>query len=94
MTYDVYFQNYVLVEFKEEASVSKALSAACFVNTDIIAPVKSPVLWFRKGQLTSSNKHQNKQTNIKSKVTANGYTCLSDAQIANELHRAKSVIYY
>lgn len=79
-----------MIEFKDIASVNEVLSSACFVNTNIIAPVQSPVLWFRKGQLTSSRNQKTKLT--KNKFTKSDYTCFTDTEIARKLYQAKSVI--
>lgn len=82
--------NYILLEFKDIASIDEVMLSASFVNGDYIAPVKSPVLWFRKGQIVGQKNNQKKV----SLSVENGCTFLTDQEIANMLYNAKSVSYY
>ncbi|XP_011175208.1 poly(A) RNA polymerase, mitochondrial [Solenopsis invicta] len=79
--------NYILLEFKDIASIDEVMLSASFVNGDYIAPVKSPVLWFRKGQIVGQKNNQKKV----SLSVENGCTFLTDQEIANMLYNAKSI---
>nr|XP_012233915.1 PREDICTED: poly(A) RNA polymerase, mitochondrial isoform X1 [Linepithema humile] len=86
--------NYILVEFKDKESVNEIVSHASFINKDVIAPVKSTVLWFHKGSTKyNPNNNQNPNNNRESMrlFTENNYTCPSEQDIAKLLYEAKSV---
>lgn len=79
--------NYILVEFENIASINKVMSYASFINWDNIAPVKSSVLWFSKGQGVSSQKNS-KQTSL---FVENGCTLLTEQEITKLLYNTKSI---
>ncbi|KAL6262470.1 hypothetical protein P5V15_007555 [Pogonomyrmex californicus] len=82
-----YQENYILVEFKDVVSVDGIMSYASFVRSDYIAPVKSSVLWFRKGQVAISQKNQTKVA----LTVEHGYIYINDKKILNVLSNAKSI---
>lgn len=81
--------NYILIEFKNIVSINEIMSFASFMDGDLIAPVKSSVLWFRKGQTL-----RHKTNNLKNMIpsTENGCVYPTEKEIANFLQNAKSVI--
>ncbi|XP_028046509.1 poly(A) RNA polymerase, mitochondrial isoform X2 [Monomorium pharaonis] len=78
--------NYILVEFKNKMSVDNVMLSASFVNEDII-PMKSSVLWFRKGQGVAIKKKNQK---IPLSVE-NGCSLPTENDIAKTLHNTKSI---
>lgn len=64
------------------------LSYASFMNSNSVIPVRSPVLWFRKGKFVGSRNNQKK---IGLSVE-NGCMCPTNNEIATLLYNAKSVI--
>ncbi|KYN35578.1 Poly(A) RNA polymerase, mitochondrial [Trachymyrmex septentrionalis] len=52
-------QNYILVEFTNIVSIKKIMSSASFTKEDF-TPVKSSILWFRKGQIRLQKSNQKK----------------------------------
>lgn len=83
--------NYILVEFKDIVSINQVISSASFMDGDLIAPVKSSVFWFRKGQLVGlRQKNNQKKINLS---TQNGCKCPTEKEIASLLQNAKSVTF-
>lgn len=80
--------NYILVEFKDIVSINEIISSASFMDGDLIAPVKSSVLWFRKGQALRQKKNNQKKIILS---TENGCVCPTEKEIKNFLQNAKSV---
>lgn len=80
--------NYILVEFKDIVSINQIISSASFMDGDFIAPVKSSVFWFRKGQFVRHKRNKEKKIIL---GTENGCTCPTEKEIANVLQNAKSV---
>jgi len=70
------------------ASINEVMSSATFINKNSIAPVKSSILWFRKGHVTASQKNNWKKIPLS---VENGCTLSSNQEIAKLLHNAKSV---
>lgn len=83
--------NYILVEFKDLVSINEIISSASFMDEDLIAPVKSSVFWFRKGQFVALHHKKNNQEKI-ILSTENGCTCPTEKEISNFLQNAKSVM--
>ncbi|XP_071567896.1 poly(A) RNA polymerase, mitochondrial isoform X1 [Temnothorax nylanderi] len=81
-------QNYILVEFEDVASINEVMSSASFVNGDYIAPVKSSVLWFRKGQVAALQRNSKKKTTLS---VENGCSLPTDQEIVKLLYNAKSI---
>lgn len=79
-----------MVEFKDAIAVNELLACTSFVDSDLVIPVKSQVLWFRKGQVV------NQRNSYKGLMltTENGCTCPSENQITDILQSAKSVISF
>lgn len=82
--------NYILVEFKDIVSINKIISSASFMDGDFIAPVKSSVFWFRKGQFVRHKRNSEKKIILS---TENGCICPTEKEIANFLQNAKSVTF-
>lgn len=80
--------NYILVEFKDIVSINQIISSASFMDGDFIAPVKSSVFWFRKGQFVHHKRNNEKKIIL---ATENGCICPTEKEIANVLQNAKSV---
>lgn len=80
-----------MVEFKDVASINEVMSSASFINKNCIAPIKSSVLWFRKGQLNTSKKNNWKKVPL---FVENGCTLPTNQEIAKLLHNAKSVGFF
>ncbi|XP_029175880.1 poly(A) RNA polymerase, mitochondrial isoform X2 [Nylanderia fulva] len=80
--------NYILIEFKDMVSINEIMSFASFMDGDLIAPVKSSIFWFRKGQ-TLRQKMNNQRKIIL--ATKNGIVYPTENEIANVLQDAKSI---
>ncbi|KYN05718.1 PREDICTED: poly(A) RNA polymerase, mitochondrial isoform X2 [Cyphomyrmex costatus] len=80
-------QNYILVEFKDTVSINQVMSSASFAN-GYITPVKSSVLWFRKGQSTTSQKNNQQKLPL---FVENGCPLHTEAEKAKLLYNAKSI---
>lgn len=83
-------EHYILIEFKDIVSINEIMSSASFGDEDSIAPVKSSVFWFRKGQFATLSYKKNYQKKIMLS-TENGCTYPTEKEIANFLRNAKSV---
>ncbi|XP_012058147.1 PREDICTED: poly(A) RNA polymerase, mitochondrial [Atta cephalotes] len=79
-------QNYILVEFKDIVSIKEIMSSASFIKEDIIS-VKSSVLWFRKGQIITPQKNNQR----KSLFVENGCALPNEKEKAKQLYNAKSI---
>ncbi|KYN09461.1 Poly(A) RNA polymerase, mitochondrial [Trachymyrmex cornetzi] len=80
-------QNYILVEFKDIMSIKDIMSSASFTKGDS-TPVKSSILWFRKGQITTSQKNNQKKVSL---FVENGCTSPTEKETAKLLYNAKSI---
>lgn len=81
--------NYILVEFKDIVSINEILSSASFMDGDLIAPVRSSVFWFRKGQPALHHRKNNQKKIIL--PTENSCISPTEKEIANFLQNAKSI---
>lgn len=79
-----------MVEFENVASINEAMSSACFTNREI-TPVKSSVLWFRKGKFTASQRNNQKKVPLS---VENGCILPTDQELKKLLHNAKSVGFF
>lgn len=68
-------------------SIDQVMLSASFINGDNIAPIKSSVLWFRRGQIAAIQKNQKKLP----LSVENGCTLPTEQEIAKILQNAKSV---
>ncbi|XP_011862095.1 PREDICTED: poly(A) RNA polymerase, mitochondrial [Vollenhovia emeryi] len=79
--------NYILIEFQDVRAINEAMSFASFANEDLAAPVKSSVLWFRKGQGVAQQRNNQKRVSLS---VDHGCSLPSDREIAKLLCNAKS----
>lgn len=63
------------------------MSSASFMNRDII-PIKSSILWFRKGQIVTPQKDNQKKASL---FVENGCVLPTKKETAKLLYNAKSV---
>ncbi|XP_018302048.1 poly(A) RNA polymerase, mitochondrial isoform X2 [Mycetomoellerius zeteki] len=80
-------QNFILVEFTNMMSINEVMSSASFMNRDII-PIKSSILWFRKGQIVTPQKDNQKKASL---FVENGCVLPTKKETAKLLYNAKSI---
>jgi len=76
-----------LVEFKDIVSIKEIMSSASFIKEDITS-VKSSVLWFRKGQIITPQKNNQRKVSL---FVENGCALPKEKEKAKQLYNAKSV---
>ncbi|EFN77484.1 Poly(A) RNA polymerase, mitochondrial [Harpegnathos saltator] len=79
-------RNYILVEFENEESVRKVISSSSFMDADLIVPVRSKVLWFRKDNVASNLKSNDRNT-----VSYTENDDPTAKQVAYRLYHSKSI---
>ncbi|KAG5311863.1 PAPD1 protein, partial [Pseudoatta argentina] len=80
-------QNYILIEFKDIVSIKEIMLSASFTKGDIMS-IKSSVLWFRKGQIITPQKNNQRKVSL---FVQNDCTLPNENEKAKLLYNAKSI---
>ncbi|XP_011061541.1 PREDICTED: poly(A) RNA polymerase, mitochondrial isoform X2 [Acromyrmex echinatior] len=80
-------RNYILIEFKDIVSIKEIMSFASFIKGDIMS-IKSSILWFRKGQIITPQKNNQRKVSL---FVQNGCTLPNENERAKLLCNAKSI---